>query len=481
MTSAQPVTVLTAAMLIGTLGDTLLRGGTWRMGFLLFVTSLATAVLVIGRRGTRERNWLVAGVVLAATGLVLRESELLYVIDMLSVLGVGALLICHGAGTSLTTLHAVNVPRIGVLAVLNSVGGAPRVIGRSVATDGDGERRSQTLRALLIGVALALPPLAVVTMLLASSDPVFNALLERIFAIRAVTHVLFALLLAWCAAGWLRAALGDAIGASIPEFRAPALPFTTISVVLYALLALLGVFIAMQGRVLFGGEAFLQATQDMSIATYARRGFFEMILASGVVLTTLVIAEWLLPRDDDDAHLRYRRLAIALLVLVAAVLASAAARIGLYVDRFGLTTDRVLASAVIVWVVGALVLFGATTARRRPAQLMPAVIGMTVIWVILLNVINPESLVVRANVARARSGATFDVPYHVALSADALPALIESAARLGVVGCRQLQAGLLAEQTKRRVLHDAADWRSTSLPARRAAGWYARAAAIRCT
>jgi len=47
-------------------------------------------------------------------------------------------------------------------------------------------------------------------------------------------------------------------------------------------------------RVLFGGKAFVRSTANLSMAHNARQRFFQLILAAGVVLATLVIADWLL-------------------------------------------------------------------------------------------------------------------------------------------------------------------------------------------
>lgn len=466
------------AAVIGISGDWLLRGGQWRLGSTLWLLALITGVFIIGGRGSRERNLLLAGVALASLGHVLRDSPMLYVMDMLSVLCVGALLIRHGTGATLSRLQAVDVPRVGLLALVNTVGGAPRVLGRGAGGDEDDTQRNRVVRGLLIGAALAALPVAVVTALLASSDPVFADLLQRIFAVNLFAHLCTALLLAWIATGWLRASLGQAVGASIPEMRTPELPFVTVSVVLYALTALLAAYLITQARVLFGGETFLLSAAHLSLANYARRGFFEMILAAGIVLSTLVVTQWLLSTDATPAHSRYRRLAMVLLALVAALLASATTRITLYVTRFGLSVDRALAIAVIVWVLAALVVFAWSMLQRQSDRFLPRVLFVTVIWVASFNAINPEALVTHINVSRAAAGAPFDVPYHASLSADALPSLVRAAPRLGAVVCRQIHSALIAVHARRPTT--ARDWRSTNLAAAWANAWYDRGAPIDC-
>jgi hypothetical protein len=281
------------------------------------------------------------------------------------------------------------------------------------------------------------------------------------------------LVLAWLAAGWMRATLGDAIGAKVPVPASPRLPFLSISVGLYALIALLGTFIAVQARVLFGGAAFLRETEGLTVATYARDGFFQLILAAGVVLVTLVMAEWFMTDEDDAARRRYRTGATVLLAMVSTLLVSSAVRIGLYVNEFGMSVDRMLAVSGIVWVFAALATFASTTLRGEAGKFMPVTLLVTVAWVALVNLSNPEAIVVRVNLARAERGETFDAAYHGKLSADALPALRAGASRLAAPQCLALEA----EIRNRFFLRfgsagDAnGDWRGRNLPLWRAEAW----------
>ena len=61
---------------------------------------------------------------------------------------------------------------------------------------------------------------------------------------------------------------------------------------------------------------------------------------------------------------------------------------------------------------------------------MATTIVITAGWVAMMNLANPEAIVVRVNVARATAGETFDAKYHARLSADALPLLLKNTDRL---------------------------------------------------
>jgi hypothetical protein len=135
--------------------------------------------------------------------------------------------------------------------------------------------------------------------------------------------------------------------------------------------------------------------------------------------------------------------------------------------------DRSFASAGIVWVCGLLIAFALTTLRGRAMQFMPVAVAVSSIWVATVNLVNPEAIVVRTNVARAVAGNAFDAPYHATLSADALPVLLHEARQLTPSDCALLESAL--RQTWNTRLADSVsgnvDWRSRNWPLVRAARW----------
>lgn len=460
--------ILLAALCIAIAGDLLLRGGEPRLGFMLLVVLVTVSAFVVGGRADRERNFLLAGTALAALGLVLREAEPLYAIDFLSVLCMGALTVWHGSGRSLVQLEVLDAPKAAVLAVLTSLVGAPEVIRATNHAESDTGARAARTRAFAIGVVLAVPPLLLVMALLGSADSVFGSFLSSaadFLALEGVHHAVVIVVLAWLATGWLLGALGGSAVVRLPDIRSPGLPFASASVGLYGLVVLLTLFLGTQLRVLFGGSAYLSATAGLTVAQYAREGFFQLVVVAGIVLVTLVAADWLVARSDEAVR-RYRAVGTVLVGLVAALLVSAVARMWLYVENFGLTIDRVLATAIMLWVIAAFATFAATMLRGRGERFAPVVLLATIGWVALLNAANPEAIVVRANVARAAAGMAFDAPYHAKLSADALPALLAAAPTLPAKECAALSESLVTVWKARRAARS--DWRTQSLPYTRA-------------
>jgi hypothetical protein len=477
--------LLVTAIAVGVAGDTLLRGGMWRTGFALWIAMLAGCVILLAPRAPRERLLLIVGIVLAAFGLVYRDAPMLYVIDLLALLCTAVLTLWIGGGRQLTELTLVEAPRAGVIAIANTVGGGFGVLRRVSDERALAVTDTARGRALVIGSVLAVPPFVIVLSLLASSDIVFGRTLTRLgeaLGIDGLGHVAVAMLIAWVAAGILSAALGDAIGNVIPSVRSPGLPFIAVAVGVYAQIALLLAFIATQARVLFGGTAYLRDAEGLTIATYARSGFFQLILAAGVVLFTLVIAEWLLARDDVAGRRRYSRAATVLLMMVATLLVSSAARIWLYVSEFGISVDRAMAVAGIVWVAAALVTFAVTTLRGHAERFAPWSVWVAVLWVALVNVTNPEMVVARSNIARGATRQDFDVAYHARLSADAVPMLRRAAERLPRAACERFGAELQLVWRERLAAMntEGADWRAMDLPLWQVREWMASGGAISC-
>src|SRR5438445_9983865 len=109
------------------------------------------------------------------------------------------------------------------------------------------------------------------------------------------------------------------------------------------------VFVGLQAREMLGGDAWVQATTGLTYAEFARRGFFQMVAATLLSLPVLYGALAVLAPDDVRGRRGVRRLAAVQLLLTGSVMLSAANRLRLYVMAYGLTEDRILGAAAMVW------------------------------------------------------------------------------------------------------------------------------------
>jgi len=481
---------LLAALALGIAGDQLLGGEFWRLGLMLWIVLLVGAVVLLDERAVVrpprdqegwERAFLLAGLVAATLGMVLRDAEMLYVIDLLSLLCTGALLAWHAGGGKLSAFAPEDGPAAALRAVRSAVAGAPAILRDGLRDDAPDSSPRRRRREVLIGLLIAVPPLLLAAHFLGSADPLLGEVFARwttFFSEDALKHVIVSFVIAWPVAGWLGGVV-NARGSAAPTPRIGmgVFAFAGIAPTLYGLVILLATYLGLQARVLFGGVAYLAETAGLTVAEYARGGFFQLVAVAALVLGALFLADRFLSREDADAARRFRAAGLALLALVAVLILSAFARMGLYVRYFGLTDERVYALAGMVWIGVALGWFGWTVLRGRPERFGYGVLLATVLWVVSLNVINPEALVARVNVARAVAGEAFDAEYHGRLSADALPVLRRALEELPAAPCQALLDALRERVAKGRFT--IADWREWNLPLSAAQGF--EPSALRCT
>jgi hypothetical protein len=267
-----------------------------------------------------------------------------------------------------------------------------------------------------------------------NADPVFERLVTdavRVDLERVLEHVLFTACVAWGTAGWLRAALvGDEALMARVRLPSPRLRAADVTVALWLLNLLFLAFVVVQLRYLFGGADVVLRTAGLSYAEYARRGFFELVACTALVVPILLLADGGAAPATTRSRDLLRGTMLLLVLLLFGVLASAAYRIRLYQAAYGLTEARLFASVVIVWLTGVLAWLVLTVLRgRRERFLWGSVVG-GLACVAALIALDPHARIARVNVARAAAGLAVDGEYLQQLSADAVPALLGGLAAL---------------------------------------------------
>ncbi len=464
--------LVAAALLLGVAGNWLLRAEWWRAGFLLWVLGVIGVAVVASRQlaspepsARRERYMLFASVAVLATLLVVRDAAMLFVLDFFALLVVAALIAWRAGGRSLARLEPRDAIVGSVAAAATLFAGAPTLALRDTAMGTIRADQRRALGSYSVGALAAAPVLLVVALLLASADPLFAGMLESagtMLELSLVGHVLGSAAAAWIVAGAVRGSLipmGVGLAASRVQVR---LAFPTVAPLLGGLALLLGVWILLQVHTLFGGAGYVATTGGVTVSDYARQGFFELIVIAGIVLAALLISDEVLDPAAGRERRAFRTVGFVLLTFVGAVLVSALFRLGLYLQFFGLTEDRALALAVLVWVGAVLSWFGFTVLRDQRGRFAPGVLVVSALWLGALNIANPERWIVETNLRRAERGLPFDAPYHAKLSADALPSLLRGADRLGPERAAAVRAEISSEWARRAV--ERADWRSWSVP-----------------
>jgi hypothetical protein len=317
------------------------------------------------------------------------------------------------------------------------------------------------------GLFLSLPLLLVFGGLFAAADAVFETFVIKLFGFDVAElfgHVFLTLLFAWAVAGLLWVALLASNPESLTLSRPAALSLgiLEVGVVLGLLDALFLAFVVVQVRYLFGGTDKVVETAGLTFAEYARRGFFELVIVTALVLPVLLLAHWLLRVENRGRERLFQALSGTMVVLLFAIVASALQRMYLYTQQFGLTELRLYATIFMLWISVTLVWFVVTVLGGSRERFAFGVLTTGLIAILLINALNPDALIARINVERMVAGERFDAYYLTRLSADAAPVLLESLPRMSEADRQVIEEDLRTRWARER------DWRTWNLSRARA-------------
>ncbi|WP_426733747.1 DUF4153 domain-containing protein [Myxococcus faecalis] len=440
-----PRRTLGVALAVGVLAEVLLGREHWGVSFPLVVLALVGALLGVGGREGWQRaapnTWLLAPLLGVAGFMAVRDSPWLQLLNLVTVGALLALVAHFWAAGRVERLALGDYPGVVVSTVFRSLVQPPAMVREAVDLRGAMSRAPRVF-PLLRGLALALPVVGVFLLLLGSADAAFASALERVLALEVgavleegVGRVSGVLLSASATAALVGHALRrrtrrEPGEEEVGEGRAW-LGLTEALTLLIAVDVLFLVFVRFQVAYLFVGDAVAPAP-GYSYAEYARRGFFELLLVSMLTLCLIMaLARWTV-RGTAKAKVAFQVAASVMTVLTVAILASAMKRLGMYEDAFGYTRLRVFTHVFMVFLGGVLAWRGVTL-WWRPERFAVGAFAAALGAVVTVNVINPDALIVRHNLARElaresvegapRAEGAVDVGYLYELSLDAVPEL----------------------------------------------------------
>ncbi len=474
--------VLEAAVLLGILGDVLLRATPWGLNVLLFILALVAAMIALVYRRKKEfwsiQTLSLHGALLFFGAMFLwRDSIQLKIADTLAILGVLAIL----------TLPVLKIPAQAagvahyafgwIWSGLNA-GFAPFVLlmddikWKTIPQTG----WSKHLIAVLRGLAIVTPILLIFGGLFMAADAVFQGIIEKTFRLDPAilfTHILLAGFLSWGISGYFRASImgGQEKTEIKPEIKPQTLSITEnvvdekaaetqpkeepqkeektwdwrnlnnsflpnsftlgaieISIVLGLINLLFLGFVIVQLPYLFGGFELVQQTEDLKLAVYARRGFGELVTVAALVLPILLTSHWLLRKDKPLNERIYRVLAGIQIALLFVIMISATQRLFILTGNlgYGLTTVRFYPMAFMVFLAIVFAWFGLTVLRGVREQFAWGALWSALFVLGTLHVLNPDDFIARTNIRLMQEGRNFDGYYHTKLSDDAAPVILEN-------------------------------------------------------
>ena len=433
--------VLANALILGIAADLLLRRGPGGAAFPVWIALAMVLAVAVARRvrhtiSFEASAWL-ATALLFSIAIAWRDSETLVPFDFLAVLGAITL-----AGVALAR------PRMALFAErLRDTLAAVVALARDVvfgviplalrdAVDSDTPRRvSRTLPNVLRLIVLSGATLLVFGALLRSADPIFASFvrLPPVDLDVVASHVVLIALFTAVTAGWARGALlsRDAAIVAPPELPI-SLGMAEVTAALGTLLVLFALFVVAQLGWLFGGEQFLRERTGLTAAAYARQGFFQLTAVVVLVVPVLVATRAALdPASGSALRRRHSRLALPIIGLVGVMIVSAVLRMRLYVQYYGLTTDRLYPIVVMGWLAFVLLWLARTVLREWGRPFFAGVVASGLATLAALNVIAPDTIVAKVNTRRAArvsapGAQPLDIRYLATLSGKAVPLAVRA-------------------------------------------------------
>ena len=204
------ISVLAAAVVLGVLGDALLRSFPWGTNFAVWASILAAAVFFLGRARpgafAEGGGWLLLPIALSPLAFLWHDSRALQALDLLALLTALSLTILRAQGGRLRTSSLVKYALGGLIAGLNSAFGVLPLLFGNCEWKKSLSGGSRSGVALLRGAAFSLVPLLVFGSLLMAADAVFQNLVHSVLRFD-FTHIVVFAFFAVCVGGYLRGLL----------------------------------------------------------------------------------------------------------------------------------------------------------------------------------------------------------------------------------------------------------------------------------
>ena len=337
-------------------------------------------------------------------------------------------------------------------------------------------RDTRRLLSTVLGCCAAVVLLCILIPVLSSADALFAAatadlrrLIQSHFT-SSLAELLWALILTPFVFSLLYGLRRPAPARALLPERAVFADGTGFWILLTALDGLYLVFLLVQSAGLFGGPDYL-ASRGLSYAQWARSGFFQMVGVTVVNLSVLLAAVTFSHRRGRG-WTAVRLLSGGLVGESLVLLASAAWRMSLYVNAYGLSFKRLMT----YWGMGMMALFFLASLwklLRTDRSFCRLAFPIALAGWVLLNCVPLDALVARDQVDRvlSRETAVLDVEYLVEeLSYDTLPQLerLDGSRVVYTSEGRTTLEALLA-QRRSEARTECRDWRTWNLSARRAA------------
>lgn len=299
-------------------------------------------------------------------------------------------------------------------------------------------RRSKAQKAvlsILLGLAITLPLTAIIALLLTSADELFATVFDRIKAVfstvffsnifELTVHLtitvpvflyIFGLLDGHYRTPSVQSAATDQPHNGLLYRFSP----LTFCVIVTPPLLLYILFVCVQAPYYFSAfSSYLPP--EYTVASFARRGFFELCAVACINLLLTAGLHFLTRRrEDGKPHIAVRIYNILMISFTLVLLATAFRKMLLYIDSFGLTRLRTLTCWFMLLIAACFILLLLAQIFTK-LHLRAATVAVVVVFIGILSFCNMDCIIARYNVYAYQSGKleTIDVDHFYDLSADA--------------------------------------------------------------
>ncbi len=460
--------LLAGGLILGMLADLLLRAVPWGVGILVWTVTFMAITAFLARHYDYHIPFRVSLLAIPAcffaASFAWRDSDTLKLINGIALCSLFSLAALRRSNGSLA-IGQVNEYSLGLIrewlaapiAYVQSTTSA--ISSLSISRPGIGS----TPMAIIRGILISIPLLLLFGVLLIKADASFEQLVMRLFDIDLSAFLSMLLWLPICTViggGILLRIMLEPKRSDLTPLRGQASVGMIETGILLGTLNLLFLgFIVSQLGYFFGGSDVLASTQGLSAATYARRGFFELVTVSLLVLPLLLTIHWFQNAESAKTARMFKILSGSLVMMLFAIMTSAMHRMFLYQSSFGLTELRLYTSSFMVWLALVFVWFLKTVLfeKRNRFAFGALVSGLAVIA--LLDIVNPDAIIVRMNTAHPAADNKVDTHYLTTLSSDAVPALIDALPKFDPLA----RYAIISDLEWRMKSSQDRDWRSWNL------------------
>ncbi len=315
-----------------------------------------------------------------------------------------------------------------------------------------GDSRGNKGKKIALGLVISLPLALILLALFTSADVAFQQVLAEFFKIlrfdisRVFIVLIIGALLTCFACGAIYFLKWGKKEKLNETQRVRQLDYTIITTIISVLTAVTGIFVVVQFAYFFRGAVI----QGMTYSEYARRGFYELLVASLIVFTASAIS-LSFTKFKNGSFPSVLRVLLALLCLFDAIIVvSGMSRMFVYISVYGLSINRL----ITIWIMGVITLFLLWFLLKcifyNKFKVQNFIGATIIVAVCALCITNTERLVAGYNVDRYIENPTaveMDIWYLGDLSYTVIPEL-EKLERSGLVTDRYLFDEIMDEKRR---------------------------------